>query len=227
MHQGDKPTPEDLRRGPLLQPLTDAQRARCASRALRLRLDDGEDLFRQGAPALRFYLLLRGHMKLYRLSPEGHEKVIEIVTPGSTFAEALMFLRRPHYPVSATAIGQVELVSLDAVDFHAMLTGSVETCLLLLGDMSRRLRGLIGEIDDLSLHSATCRVAAYLARRAQQEGQCFDLGVPKQVIASRLSVQPETLSRTLRSLAEAGVIRVEGGRLEVLSQSALEAAAGE
>jgi CRP-like cAMP-binding protein len=129
--------------------------------------------------------------------------------------------------VSATAIGTVELVSLDAVDFHAMLTGSVETCLLLLGDMSRRLRGLIGEIDDLSLHSATCRVATYLARRAQQEGQSFDLGVPKQVIASRLSVQPETLSRTLRSLAEAGIIRVEGGRLEVLSQRALQTAAGE
>ena len=48
MHQGDKPIPEDLRRGPLLQPLTDAQLARCASRALRLRLDDGEDLFRHG-----------------------------------------------------------------------------------------------------------------------------------------------------------------------------------
>ena len=194
---------------------------------LRLRLDDGEDLFRQGDPALRFYLLLRGHMKLYRLSPEGNEKVIEIVTPGSTFAEALMFLRRPHYPVSATAVGTVDLVSLDAMDFHAMLSGSVETCLLLLGDMSRRLRGLIGEIDDLSLHSATCRVAGYLARRAQQEGNAFDLGVPKQVIASRLSVQPETLSRTLRSLGEAGVIRVEGGRVEVLDRPALEAASGD
>jgi len=227
MHQGEKPIPEDLRRGPLLQPLTDAQLTRCAGRALRLRLDDGEDLFRQGDPALRFYLLLRGHMKLYRLSPEGNEKVIEIVTPGSTFAEALMFLRRPHYPVSATAVGTVDLVSLDAMDFHAMLSGSVETCLLLLGDMSRRLRGLIGEIDDLSLHSATCRVAGYLARRAQQEGNAFDLGVPKQVIASRLSVQPETLSRTLRSLGEAGVIRVEGGRVEVLDRPALEAASGD
>jgi CRP/FNR family transcriptional regulator, dissimilatory nitrate respiration regulator len=149
------------------------------------------------------------------------------VTPGSTFAEALMFLRRPHYPVSATAIGAVDLVSLDAVDFHAMLAGSVGTCLFLLGDMSRRLRGLIGEIDDLSLHSATCRVAAYLARRAQREGSAFNLGVPKQVIASRLSVQPETLSRTLRSLGDAGVIRVEGGRLEVLDRQALEVASGE
>jgi CRP-like cAMP-binding protein len=225
MHQGQKPTPELLRRGPLLRPLAKEQLERICRHATMLLLDDGESLFQQGDKAERFYLVLQGQIKLYRLSPEGNEKVIEIVTPGSTFAEALMFLSRPHYPVGATAIGGVELVSIEANDFVDMLRGSVETCFLIMGDMSRRLRGLIGEIDKLSLHSATCRVASYLTRRAEEEGDVFDLRVPKLVIASRLTVKPETLSRIIRDLSERRVIRVKARRIQVLDRAALAAAA--
>jgi CRP-like cAMP-binding protein len=225
MNQGARPTPDDLRRGPLLRPLDREQLERIARHALRFLLRDDEALFQQGDKAERFYLVLKGQIKLYRLSPEGNEKVIEIVTPGNTFAEALMFLNRPHYPVGATAIGQAELISIDAADFVSMLRESVETCFLIMGDMSRRLRGLIGEIDNLSLHSAGCRVADYLLRRAEQEGDVFDLGVPKLVIASRLTVKPETFSRIIRELSNRNLIRVQARRIEVLDRAALSAAA--
>lgn len=225
MNQGARPTPDDLRRGPLLRPLDREQLERIARHALRLLLRDDEALFQQGDKAERFYLVLKGQIKLYRLSPDGNEKVIEIVTPGNTFAEALMFLNRPHYPVGATAIGHAELISIDAADFVSMLRESVETCFLIMGDMSRRLRGLIGEIDNLSLHSAGCRVADYLLRRAEQEGDVFDLGVPKLVIASRLTVKPETFSRIIRELSDRNLIRVQARRIEVLDRAALAAAA--
>jgi CRP-like cAMP-binding protein len=221
MHQGGKPTPEDLRRGPLLRPLTDAQLARVAARAVTLRLAEREPLFEQGDPADRFYLVLKGQIKLARISPDGNEKVIEIVTPGSTFAEALMFLNRPSYPVGACAVGPVEVISIDAKDFVAMLRDSVDTCFLLLGDMSRRLRALIGEIDDITLHSATCRVAGYLLRRIEEEGPHLVLDVPKLVIASRLTVQPETFSRILRVLSDRGVVRIDGRDVSVLDPKAL------
>jgi len=105
MNQGAKLTPDDLLNGPLLRPLSRDQLERIARHAVRFYLGDGESLFQQGDTAERFYLVTKGQIKLYRLSPEGNEKVIEIVTPGQTFAEALMFLNRPHYPVGATAIG--------------------------------------------------------------------------------------------------------------------------
>jgi CRP-like cAMP-binding protein len=225
MKQGPKPTPEDLQKGPLLRPLSPGQLERIARHAVCLQLGEGEALFEQGDPAGRFYLVLKGQIKLYRLSPEGNEKVIEIVTPGSTFAEALMFLNRPHYPVGATAIGNVELISVDAADFVALLKETPLTCFVLLGDMSRRLRVLIGEIDKLSLHSATCRVASYLLGRAEAEGAVVDLGVPKLVIASRLTVKPETFSRIIRDLSDHGVIRVQARQIEVLDLAALKEAA--
>jgi len=136
---------EDLRKGLLFSHLGEEQLQRVAKGARRVTLTEGESLFEQGERADRFYLLLRGQVKLYRLSPAGNEKVIEVVTPGSTFAEALMFLDRPHYPVGAQALSAAELISVDAHDFAAMLRGSVDTCFLLLGDMSQRLRGLLRE----------------------------------------------------------------------------------
>jgi CRP-like cAMP-binding protein len=212
----------DLRRGMLFARLTTEQVHRVAARARRMRLEEGRSLFEQGDDASRFYLVLAGYMKLFRLSPEGNEKVIEVVSPGSTFAEALMFLDRPRYPVSAVALSDVELVSVDARDFAAMLRDSVDTCFLLLGDMSQRLRGLIREIDNLSLQSATARVAGYLLKRAPPDADHFELEVPKGVVASRLSVKPETFSRIIKSLSGQGLLAIKGSRVEVLDRDGLE-----
>ncbi len=216
---------DELRRCFLFARLDDALLERIAKRAVRVRLAEGESLFEQGDPATRFYLVHSGQIKLYRLSPQGNEKVIEIVTPGSTFAEALMFLDRPKYPVGAQALQPAELISIDAVDFASMLRGSVETCFLLMGDMSQRLRGLLREIDELSLHSATCRVAAYLTQNAPPDSDVFDLPYAKQVLASRLSVKPETFSRIIKSLSDSGAIAISGSRIEIRDRATLNAAA--
>ena len=216
---------EALTKNMLFARLDEDQLDRVSRLSARVRLQDGESLFEQGDPAERFYLVLNGHIKLYRLSPAGNEKVIEVVTPGSTFAEALMFLERPHYPVGGQALGPAEVISVDARDFADMLKESVETCFLLLGDMSQRLRGLLREIDELSLHSATCRVAAYLVNLMPEGRETFELPIPKQVLASRLSVKPETFSRIIKTLSDQSIIQVHGSRVEVLSPDGLKQAA--
>ena len=149
---------DDLRRNYLFSELDEARLQRVARHAAHVHLNEGEALFEQGDLAKRFYLLLSGQVKLFRLSPAGNEKVVDIVVPGSTFAEALMFLDRPHYPVGAQALQASEVISIDAADFADMLRGSVDTCFVMMGAMSQRLRGLLREIDDLSLHSASCRL---------------------------------------------------------------------
>jgi len=218
----EKVTIDVLRSAPLLWALTEEQLERVAGRALRIRLDEGQPLFVQGDRAERFYLLLKGQVRLYRLSPEGAEKVIEIVGPRQTFAEALMFLNAPCYPVCAAALCPTELIGIDSGDFAHMLRDSVDTCFLLLGALSQRLRGLVGEIDNLTLHTATSRIAGYLLRKLPDGGCSYDLGVRKGVLASRLSVKPETFSRVEKNLSEQGIIEVNGSRVTILDQAALE-----
>lgn len=216
---------EELRRGYLFAELTEQQVERIARHAVKVRLAEGDPLFEQGDPAKRFYLVTAGQIKLFRLSPAGNEKVIDIVTPGQSFAEALVFLESPHYPVGAQALQPSAVISIDSQDFASMLRGSIDTCFMVMGSMTQRLRALLREIDELSLHSATCRVAAYLLQHASDDGDTFALPVAKQIIASRLSVKPETFSRIIKNLSGDGLIRIDRDLVSILDRDGLEDAA--
>lgn len=213
---------EELRRCFLFRRLNDSQLDQAARRAKRISLTEGKSLFEQGDTADRFYLVTRGYIKLFRLAPHGAEKVIEVVSEGHTFAEALMFLEKPRYPVCAQSLGASEVISIDAVDYLGMLRESVDLCLLLMADMSFRLRGMIREIDDLSQHSATCRVAGYLFTHAPANSNQFDLKIPKHVLASWLSVKPETFSRIIKNLRSDGVLDIKGSKVLIKDRAKLE-----
>lgn len=212
---------KDLTQALLFSQLSPEQLHRIEQHAHAINLKPGESVFEQGDKAARFYLLLKGHIKLYRLSPAGDEKVIEVVSPISTFAEALMFLNKPFYPVGAQALSATELISIDAYDFAAMLRESVDTCFLMLGGLSQRLRGLIREIDDISLHSATARLAGHLISQKPINTNEFDLNAPKQILASRLSIKPETFSRILRNLTENHYIEIKGNHVHIKNPEGL------
>jgi len=182
----------------------------------------GEFLFIQGDIADRFYYVIKGTIKLFRSSPAGGEKIIEIVSSESTFAEALMFNDVPSFPVSAQALTPCELISIDSNDFLEMLRESTDTLFLMLGDLTLRLRGLLREIDELSQYSATSRLAAYLLRVMPKGKTSFDLPVNKQVLASRLSITPETFSRIIKQLTQKGILTVSGNQFEILNANALE-----
>ena len=100
--------------------------------------------------------------------------------------------------------------------------GTCRSCLLLAADLSQRLHGLLREINDLSLNTGTCRVAAYFLQHAPADERSFELPLAKQILASRLSIKPETLSRIFRSLTNAGLIDLRGNRVTILDRRHLE-----
>ena len=213
---------DGLKQSHLFSRLTDIQLDRVYRHCRVFELDEGQLLFSQGEDVDFFYLVLRGKIKLFRVSPEGQEKIIEIASTGGVFAEALMFMDHPHYPVNSAALSESVVVGIDASNFKAMLWDSVDTCLLLLGEMSFRLRQLVHEIDTLTLHSGTCRVASYLLEHAPDGQLCFDLDVAKSVIAARLSIKPETFSRIVKNLREQGIISIDGNKITIHDRQALK-----
>jgi len=218
----------DLRSCVLFSHLDDRQIATVQRTTHEVKLQDGQLFFQAGDPADRFFLVLEGQIKLSRLSLQGQEKVIEIIPAGETFAEALMFIEQPAYPVNATAIGRARLLSFESAPYQQILRGSTETCFRLMADMSQRLKHLINEIEVLSLQNANYRLASYLWKRwqaARPADGAIELKTPKGVIASRLSITPETLSRTLHGFAEKGILQVEGSRVTVLDPDALRSIA--
>ncbi|MCW8945584.1 MAG: Crp/Fnr family transcriptional regulator [Sedimenticola sp.] len=216
--------PAELKEAYLFSQLNDEQLERVRLMSTDIQLQDNEALFEAGDEAKRFFLVQEGQIKLSRLSMNGNEKVIEVVVAGHTFAEALMFSDNPAYPVRATAIGKSRLVAVESKGFLDLLRESTDTCFRVMGDMSMRLRRMIKEIDDLTLQSATGRVAGYLCGKSMFKGQvrvAFDLATPKGVLASRLSVKPETFSRILHNFTDQGLVKVKGGHIEILDVEGL------
>lgn len=181
-------------------------------------------LIRQGQPASHFFLVLSGKVKLFRISPDGQEKVVEIIHPGQTFAEAVMFMQRSEYPVCAEALEPVHLVSVPNLPMMQALSENPKACMHLLGHLSVRLHQRLGELETLTLQNATQRFALYLIQQLEDRSADraeIDLMLPKRLIAARLSMQPETLSRIIGKLREDHLVEVQGRHVCIPSVEAL------
>ena len=191
------------------------ERVRCSTRVKML--EAGERLFNVGDPAGHVHFLRSGQIKLYRTSPAGDEKVLALVRPCETFAEAIMFMgNAAGYPVSADAVVHSEVWSFDARTVREILNGSIDMCFRLLGRLSVRLHQMVEEIDRLTLHNATFRLVSFLLGELPDgvvKSPDVLLTTPKLVIASRLSVKPETLSRILHNLSDRNLVEVQGAHI--------------
>jgi CRP-like cAMP-binding protein len=190
--------------------------------AIQRKLDSGEALFHQGDTAERFYLLLSGQVKLSRVLFEGQEKLVEVIQPGQSFAEALLFTGAKHYPVTCNALKASNLISIDGTHYRRLLEEQPKICLDLLANLSVRLHRRLDEIDTLTLGNASRRVVRYICQEQCAAGSDqIQLSVPKRLIASQLGIQPETFSRILHRLVDAGLIAMERRNIRVLDSLSL------
>jgi CRP-like cAMP-binding protein len=160
---------------------------------------------------------VHGQIKLAFSSPQGHEKVVSIVGPGQSFGEAVMFMERP-CPVFTQALVDTRLLYIAKQGIFAAIEHDGAFARRMLAGLSMRLHSLIQDVEDYSLHSSTQRVIGFLLQLAGTPGDGhagFELPASKHVIASRLNLTPETLSRVLHGLSEAGLVAVEGRRITV------------
>lgn len=215
-----------LRQNPLFSRMTPEQLDKMGRFAKVIELREGENLFHHGDQVHNFYFVTEGLMKLYRQSADGHEKIYELEGDGRTFAEALMFLNMSQYPVSASAMQDTSLIAINNRKFLKILNQSPETCLLIMGELSKRLHQLIGEIERLSLLTGRNRLATYFLDKALKQGVEFELDIPKNAIASMLSLQPETFSRLLKELTRNDIIKARDCHIQVLDLDKLRQQAG-
>lgn len=195
----------------LFKDLDEAQFVRLVACARVHDIDAGATLFEQSQPAHHLYQLTSGQIKLSLLSIDGDEKVIDIISPPQPFAEAVIFGERRRYPVNAVALLPSQAVAIEGRVFLQLLRESVDACFDIMARMSIRLHWLVDEVDRLTLHNATYRVITYLLDEVPENTEIsaeLCLTAPKNVVASRLSIKPETFSRTLKRLTEKKMIEV-------------------
>lgn len=188
------------------------------------KLARGERLFQQGDPCRGFYVVVHGQIKLGVTAPNGNEKVVELIPPHMSFGEAVMFLDRP-YPVFAEALTESLVLHIPRAQLDALLDRTPGLARRMLAGLSVRLHSLVKDVEAYSLRSSTQRLIGYLLRNADESGAAgvveVELPTSKQVLASRLSVTPETFSRILNALTSAGLVEVHGKHIRLLDLAGL------
>jgi CRP/FNR family transcriptional regulator, dissimilatory nitrate respiration regulator len=206
---------------PLFSDLSPEELQRLACGCVLRRLARGEMVFRVGDVCEAFHVTVLGQVKLFALSPAGQEKVIELIGPGQSFAEALMFTGRP-YIVSAQALTDTIVLTVSKQAVLAEIQHDAKFALRMLAGISRRLHGLVHDVQAYALHSGAQRVIGYLLRDQEVEdcasGEVITVSLPvsKATIASRLSLTPEYFSRVLHELEAAGLIQIDKRDIRIL-----------
>lgn len=207
-HKGLKPNElQTVRAASLFQRMPDAAVERLLASASVMAVPRFGTLFFQDELADRFFLLLAGSVKLFRLTSEGEEAVVALVTPGQVFAEADMFASA-RYPLSAEAVEATRVLVFTAEEFFACMRADPEVAFRVVETLSQRIRGFVQQIEHLHVRSTPQRVASFLLTLCPEAGKdvSFELPFDKSLIARRLGMQPETFSRALAKLRTVGVV---------------------
>ncbi len=212
---------ELLAHTPIFRDLAADDLARIAAGTREVRCERGELLFQRGDPCTGFHIVVYGQVKLTVGTPAGAEKVVDIIGPGMTFGEALVFAERP-YVVSATALADSLLLHVGKDTLFAELARDPRLARAMLGGLSMRLHMLVKDMEAISLHSATQRVIGYLAS-LEDETRPGHVRLPaqKSLVASRLNLTPEYFSRILHELADAGLVKIAGREIEIVDAQRL------
>ncbi len=204
--------------------LDQAQQARLLAGSVRRALVAGQHLFRQDDSADHFFVVASGRIKLYRLSAEGDEKIMGLVGPRGSFAEGVLFMDQPRYPVNAQALEPSTVIGLDRAIYFAILRDSFPTCLSVMAEVTGRIQGLLNEIELLTLRDSRYRVINFLVNLLPETAQpatTIRLPARKGAIAARLSIRPETLSRTFKALSDERLIEMHEDSIGIPDPEAL------
>lgn len=191
---------------PLFRHLNEELRQRICNRGRIVACDRGHIIFSQGDPADAFFVVLDGWVKLYRLTANGGEAVVTVLTSGESFAEPVMFLGG-RYPVAAEAASSCRLLRMELPGFIAVLDEDPEVATAMLASIARHGANLTGQIERLKLLDAPRRVAEFFLRQVTGAQPLARITLPyeKALIAARLGMTPESFSRALAALGKHGV----------------------
>ena len=211
--------PRYLANLPLFEEIAPADLQRLAQGCRLRNFSRGEKIFSVGMPCEEFHVTVTGQVKLFALSPSGQEKVIELAGPGISFADALVFTGKP-YIINAQALSESIVLSVGKAAVVREIEDDPRFAMHMLAGISRRLHGLVHDVQAYSLHNGMQRVIGYLLHPLEENPATssalkVSLPVSKATIASRLSITPEYFSRVLHELESAGLISVDKREIHI------------
>lgn len=209
--------PESVKSMPLFAGLTEQEKETLLKEGRVRECGRGQALFHHGDSVTHFYLIISGSIQLFRENPDGKEKTIEVLIAGQTLGENEIMDSCRSHRMNATAISDSVLLEFSVSWLKTAAQKYSPLALNLLSTIAGQAYMASVEAEHQAYMSAAQLVACFLQRLCvlhEFNPQGFDLPYSKTLIASRLGMEIETLSRTLAKLKDQGII-VEGSRVSI------------
>jgi CRP-like cAMP-binding protein len=213
-----------LRAHALFSTFTDEDFAVVTHQLRRVTLSPRELLYRQDTPASHFYFVVSGRLRLYRLDATGVERTLDSIAPGDCFADVMIYAEPACYACYAEALKNSEVLMIPIRAYRDMLNRRPAYAESALRHFANRAVERFHDLEIMTLQNARDRLVRYLVDLLPEglfSNVEVELPLPKCLLASRLAMQPETLSRLLNELKITGLVRVNRGRLFIQDPSRL------
>lgn len=207
---------------PLFQKLSEQALSLLGSILIEREFARGENIFSEGSEPVGFYIIIKGRVKVFKLSAEGKEQILHIAVSKELLGAVSAFSGNP-YPAYADAMEKTRVFFFPRKEFLELIQREPSVVMNMMANLSTRLQHFTRMIDDLSLKEVPGRLAAYLLYLCKQSS-CSDtveIDISKGQLASLLGTIPETLSRILRRMSEKGILEVSGRRIKLLNKRVL------
>ena len=178
----------------------------------------GSFVITQNERGSAMYLLVSGRVKISLASPEGKELALNYLEAPAHFGEMSIVDAQPR-SADVIAVTDVEVLSIDSKDLATAIQVQPRLALTLIATLSRRVRQLIGRLEDLAFHDATHRVMRVLLNVAtasyEARGVPVIEGLTHYEIATLAGTSRETASRVISNLGRDGVVATKGRKIIV------------
>jgi CRP/FNR family transcriptional regulator len=209
-----------LRSCKLFSDLNDRELAAVQQIASRKEFRKGEILFHEDDPARGFCMVVSGSVKIYRVGPDGRERVFHVIEAGDSFAEAAMFMEA--YPATAEALAPTVVICVEKNGFKQLLARDPKLSFKIMGTLVRWLTKMRDALSDLTLKEVPGRFASYVLSLPSDPGKPIKVSISKTTIAQMLGTTKETFSRLLARLGKHRVLTYRGNQIRILNRTRLE-----
>ncbi|MCX6032980.1 MAG: Crp/Fnr family transcriptional regulator [Chloroflexi bacterium] len=217
-----------LRRVPYFSGLSDELLAALAAVAIERRYARGEMVFLEGDPCTALYVVARGEVKIFKVSPQGREQVLHQLGPGSTFNDVAALDGGPN-PASVATTADATLLCIPRAELRRLAQAYPALAWALIESLAHRARHLVVMVEDLALRSVKARLAKLLLAEAEATAGQVELDRGQMVtqveMAARLGTVREMVGRALRELADEGLISLDRHRIVIADRRKLAAVA--
>lgn len=204
---------------PYFERLAEIHLDQLARQAARRVFAADEVLFLEGEPSAGLWIIKTGRVKAFKLSPEGQEYILRFFSPSDTFNDLAALDDAPN-PISVMAVTDGVAWVIPSKAFLQALQVDHDMALAVVEGLVGRIRFLVGRIEDLALRPVTARLARFLLGQIEKPSLDHP-AITRALIAHHLAMTPESLSRSLRVLEDAGAIRFDRHAIVVIAPDIL------